>query len=49
MPAPVRPGLRTRDDLVTALVADVCTVLADAVDAAWAASARDAPAKRIQA
>ncbi|WP_031008686.1 TetR/AcrR family transcriptional regulator [Streptomyces sp. NRRL F-5727] len=39
----------TRDDLVTALIADVYTVLADAVDAAWAASAEDAPAQRVQA
>ncbi|MGW3071446.1 TetR/AcrR family transcriptional regulator [Kitasatospora sp. NPDC001132] len=39
----------TRDDLVTVLVADVYTALADAVDAAWAASAQDAPAERIQA
>ncbi|MFF2952023.1 TetR/AcrR family transcriptional regulator [Kitasatospora sp. NPDC057965] len=39
----------TRDDLVTALVADVYTALADALDAAWAASAQDAPAGRIQA
>lgn len=39
----------TRDDLVTALIADVYTALADAVDAAWAASAQGAPAERIQA
>ncbi|WP_369185334.1 TetR/AcrR family transcriptional regulator [Streptomyces sp. Y1] len=39
----------TRDDLVTALIEDVYTALADAVDAAWAASAKDAPAQRIQA
>ncbi|MBV2152736.1 TetR/AcrR family transcriptional regulator [Kitasatospora sp. SUK 42] len=39
----------TRDDLVTALIADVYTALADAVDAAWSASAQDAPAQRIQA
>ncbi|MFE3198705.1 TetR/AcrR family transcriptional regulator [Embleya sp. NPDC059237] len=39
----------TRDDLVTALIADVYTALADAVDAAWAASAQDAPAERIRA
>ncbi|MFJ9692512.1 TetR/AcrR family transcriptional regulator [Kitasatospora sp. NPDC101183] len=39
----------TRDDLVTALIVDVYTALADTVDAAWAASAQDAPAERIQA
>lgn len=39
----------TRDDLVTALIADVYTELADAVDAAWAASAQEAPAARIRA
>ncbi|MFI1582063.1 TetR/AcrR family transcriptional regulator [Embleya sp. NPDC020630] len=39
----------TRDDLVTALIADVYTALADAVDAAWAASAQDAPTQRIRA
>lgn len=39
----------TRDDLVSALVADVYTELADAVDAAWAGSAQDAPAERIKA
>ncbi|MFI9359557.1 TetR/AcrR family transcriptional regulator [Kitasatospora sp. NPDC053057] len=48
----------TRDDLVTALIADVYTALADAVDAAWAASgasgasgpsSRVAPAGRITA
>ena len=39
----------TRDDLVTALINDVSTTLADAVDAAWeATSARD-PATRIRA
>ncbi|MFF0293291.1 TetR/AcrR family transcriptional regulator [Kitasatospora sp. NPDC004615] len=39
----------TRDDLVTALIADVYTALADAVDAAWADSAADTPAARIRA
>ncbi|MFJ9842181.1 TetR/AcrR family transcriptional regulator [Kitasatospora sp. NPDC101155] len=40
----------TRDDLVTALIEDVYTALADAVDAAWAASAQGGtPAARIQA
>ncbi|NYI04643.1 TetR/AcrR family transcriptional regulator [Allostreptomyces psammosilenae] len=39
----------TRDDLVTALVADVYTALADAVDAAWAAAPKADPAARIQA
>ncbi|MGW4698140.1 TetR/AcrR family transcriptional regulator [Kitasatospora cineracea] len=39
----------TRDDLVTVLIADVYTALADAVDTAWAASAQDAPAERIRA
>ncbi|MFI9723506.1 TetR/AcrR family transcriptional regulator [Streptomyces sp. NPDC052396] len=38
----------TRDDLVTALIADVYTALADAVDAAWATSAQGTPAERIQ-
>ncbi|MFE5585331.1 TetR/AcrR family transcriptional regulator [Kitasatospora sp. NPDC056531] len=38
-----------RDDLVTALIEDVYTALADAVDAAWAASAQGTPAVRIQA
>ncbi|WP_367137155.1 MULTISPECIES: TetR/AcrR family transcriptional regulator [Streptomyces] len=39
----------TRDDLVTALIDDVYTALADAVDAAWAATAADDPAGRIRA
>ncbi|MGA5821775.1 TetR/AcrR family transcriptional regulator [Kitasatospora sp. NPDC094028] len=39
----------TRDDLVTTLIADVYTALADAVDTAWATSAPDTPAHRIQA
>ncbi|MFF2630982.1 TetR/AcrR family transcriptional regulator [Kitasatospora griseola] len=39
----------TRDDLVTALIADVCTALADAVDSAWAAGAAEPPAARIRA
>ncbi|MFE4515968.1 TetR/AcrR family transcriptional regulator [Kitasatospora sp. NPDC056783] len=39
----------TRDDLVTALIVDVYTALADAVDAAWAASAPDTAAQRIRA
>ncbi len=39
----------TRDELVTALIADVYTELADALDAAWAASSHSGPAARIQA
>jgi AcrR family transcriptional regulator len=39
----------TRDDLVSALIADVHTALADAVDAAWAASPQDDPAAGIRA
>ncbi|WP_069883807.1 TetR/AcrR family transcriptional regulator [Streptomyces luteocolor] len=39
----------TRDDLVTALVKDVYTALADAVDAAWEAAPADDPAARIRA
>ncbi|MEI5102576.1 TetR/AcrR family transcriptional regulator [Streptomyces sp. PmtG] len=39
----------TRDDLVTTLVNDVYTALADAVDAAWARTAAEAPAARIRA
>ncbi len=39
----------TRDDLVTALIADVYTALADAVGAAWTASAEDEPAARVLA
>ncbi|MEV7184976.1 TetR/AcrR family transcriptional regulator [Kitasatospora sp. NPDC093102] len=39
----------TRDDLVTALIVDVYTALADAVDTAWAASPQGDPAARIQA
>lgn len=39
----------TRDDLVTVLIADVYTALADAVDAAWAATAQGGSAERIQA
>ncbi|MED7949351.1 TetR/AcrR family transcriptional regulator [Streptomyces sp. BE303] len=39
----------TRDDLVTALIDDVYTALADAVDAAWAATPADPPATRIRA
>ncbi|MFG2294880.1 TetR/AcrR family transcriptional regulator [Streptomyces sp. NPDC048603] len=40
----------TRDDLVTALINDVYTALADAVDAAWGACAPvDGPAERIRA
>ncbi|MFJ9445912.1 TetR/AcrR family transcriptional regulator [Kitasatospora sp. NPDC101235] len=39
----------TRDDLVTALIADVYTALANALDAAWAASPQGDPAARVQA
>ncbi|MFF2045138.1 TetR/AcrR family transcriptional regulator [Kitasatospora sp. NPDC058170] len=39
----------TRDDLVTTLINDVYTALADAVDAAWGSSASAAPAARIKA
>ena len=39
----------TRDDLVTTLINDVCTALADAVDAAWEATATGGPATRIRA
>ncbi|MDH6704003.1 AcrR family transcriptional regulator [Kitasatospora sp. MAA19] len=39
----------TRDDLVTALIADVYTALADAVEAAWSAAPADDPAAGIRA
>ncbi len=39
----------TRDDLVTTLINDLCTALADALDAAWEASSADDPAARIRA
>jgi AcrR family transcriptional regulator len=39
----------TRDDLVTTLINDVCTALADAVDAAWEATSTKDPATRIRA
>jgi AcrR family transcriptional regulator len=39
----------TRDDLVTTLINDVCTALADAVDVAWAATSANDPATRIRA
>ncbi|MGW6915796.1 TetR/AcrR family transcriptional regulator [Kitasatospora sp. NPDC054939] len=39
----------TRDDLVTTLVDDVYTALADAVEAAWRAAPADDPAARIRA
>lgn len=39
----------TRDDLVTTLVNDVYTALADAVDAAWEATPATDPAVRIEA
>ncbi|WP_225987017.1 TetR/AcrR family transcriptional regulator [Streptomyces spectabilis] len=39
----------TRDDLVTTLVNDVYTALADAVDAAWEDASGRGPATRIQA
>ncbi|QEV22254.1 TetR/AcrR family transcriptional regulator [Streptomyces alboniger] len=39
----------TRDDLVTALINDVYTALADAVDAGWASASAQGPADRIHA
>lgn len=39
----------TRDDLVTTLINDVCTALADAVDSAWQATTAEDPATRIRA
>ncbi|MFJ4187173.1 TetR/AcrR family transcriptional regulator [Kitasatospora sp. NPDC089509] len=39
----------TRDDLVTALIADVYTALADALDTSWAGSTDRSPAERITA
>ncbi|NUR60743.1 MAG: TetR/AcrR family transcriptional regulator [Catenulispora sp.] len=39
----------TRDDLVTTLISDVLTDLADCVDAAWQATAGQSPATRITA
>ncbi|MEU6883040.1 TetR/AcrR family transcriptional regulator [Streptomyces sp. NPDC046712] len=39
----------TRDDLVTTLIDDVYTALADAVDTAWRAAPAAGPAVRIQA
>ncbi|MEU1816920.1 TetR/AcrR family transcriptional regulator [Streptomyces roseifaciens] len=39
----------TRDDLVTTLINDLYTALADAVDAAWNAAPAKDPAARIQA
>ncbi|MFD9659252.1 TetR/AcrR family transcriptional regulator [Streptomyces mirabilis] len=38
----------TRDDLVTTLINDVYTSLADTVDAAWSAALKYGPATRIQ-
>lgn len=38
----------TRDDLVTVLIGDVYTELADAVDTAWESASADSPATRIQ-
>ncbi|MDT0346898.1 TetR/AcrR family transcriptional regulator [Streptomyces litchfieldiae] len=38
----------TRDDLITTLIKDVYTALADAVDAAWEASSEEDPATRIR-
>ena len=38
-----------RDDLVTALISDVSTALADALDAAWEATSAKDPATRIRA
>ncbi len=39
----------TRDDLVTTLINELCTALADAVDAAWEATTAKNPATRIRA
>lgn len=39
----------TRDDLVTTLISDVSTALADAVEAAWAETSTKDPATRIRA
>src|SRR5947208_4213908 len=39
----------TRDDLVTALINEVSTALADALDAAWEATSAKEPASRIRA
>jgi AcrR family transcriptional regulator len=39
----------TRDDLVTTLINDVSTALADALDAAWEATSAQDPATRIRA
>lgn len=39
----------TRDDLVTTLINDVSTALADALDAAWEATSAGDPATRIRA
>jgi AcrR family transcriptional regulator len=39
----------TRDDLVTTLIYDVSTALADALDAAWEATSASDPATRIRA
>jgi AcrR family transcriptional regulator len=39
----------TRDDLVTTLINDVSTALADALDTAWAATSAEEPATRIRA
>jgi AcrR family transcriptional regulator len=38
-----------RDELVTTLINDVCTALADTLDAAWEATMAKGPATRIQA
>ena len=39
----------TRDDLVTTLIGDVSTALADAVEAAWEAASTKDPATRVRA
>lgn len=39
----------TRDDLITTLISDVSTALADALDLAWQATAADDPTIRIRA
>jgi len=39
----------TRDDLVTTLISDVSTALADAVEAAWEAASTEDPATQVRA
>jgi hypothetical protein len=47
--AEIKQVAPTRDDLVTALIHDVYTALADAVDTAWGATSTKDPATRIRA